>query len=111
MESGLALTPLSEKETSEIFERSQSTWVLSQRYLSKGEGLTGIVRLFRPTAQELTPNQMSHALSKLPAPYSWTTGLQKCAREVAEISLQKNFAKQMVVKKSWDLSAMQLNRL
>ncbi|MDZ4082147.1 MAG: hypothetical protein U1E10_04370, partial [Bdellovibrionales bacterium] len=88
-ESGLTFSPLSAIETSGIFERSQSTWVLSQRYLAKGEGYTGIVRLFKPTVQELTTNQVAHALTKLPAPFKWTTSFQKCAREVAEMSLQK----------------------
>lgn len=88
-ESGLDLEPLGDIATSEIFERSSSTWVLSRKHVAKGGSCVGIVRLFRPTAQELTVDQMSQALVKLPAPFKWTVCFQKCAREAAEIGLQK----------------------
>lgn len=88
-ESGLELEPLGDIATSEIFERSSSSWVLSRRHVAKGEGYTGIVRLFRPTAQELRAEQMASALTKLPAPFKWTVCFQKCSREAAEIGLQK----------------------
>lgn len=88
-EAGLNLEPLGDFASSELFERSASSWVLNRKYLAKGEGCTGIVRLFRPTPQELTADQMAHALTKLPAPFTWTVGFQKCSREAAEIGLQK----------------------
>lgn len=88
-EAGLDLDPLGDFATSEIFERSSSSWVLNRRYLAKGESCTGMVRLFRPTAQELTTEQAAQALAKLPGPFTWTTCVQKCAREAAELGLQK----------------------
>lgn len=88
-ESGLDLDPLGDIATSEIFERSASSWVLHRRHVAKGGSCTGIVRLFRPTAQELMADQMAQALTKLPAPFKWTVCFQKCAREAAEIGLQK----------------------
>lgn len=88
-ESGLELDPMGDFATTELFERSPSSWVLNRRHLVKGESCTGIVRLFRPTAQELSVDCVAQALSKLPAPFTWTVGFRKCARESAEIGLQK----------------------
>lgn len=90
-DAGIALHPLGDIASCELFERNPSAWVLSQKHLIKGHSYSGVVRLFKPVGSELSVESMGSVLSKLPAPYKFTTVIQKSARERAQLNLRRRF--------------------